>query len=408
MSSIALRLRILGIALLLLIAAFYLSSRNIKTLRPNGIDRLTEKSAEDHSGDVTGFAHERASVDDDSHDIYNGSDLMNRYDGSGDRGLVKRILGEEFNCLLDRWWHSLVAGVFEAFHGRNDHPQHPSPKWGKNTFPTPDYGKVEDWLLKQHGWTRRQEDNAQLPAVWKGAFQMMPQGFAGHKKITRLTWTHDQRYSYVLEQREPTLAQYSNLFIPGAKAILTTKAASPKYMNSIRPAHVKEKKIPLLHQLSDIMWLDWGQVMLEPPALRYIARQQIAGTQIESLLDAIFKERRGTTDVPWEKRLTFALDTREAMAILGTATGNALVWLLIHNAKPLDKRNMEVTIFNPGGNNRCMIWDLMPGFSAPGAYAKGTFGIVESQDYCDIGSPTKYCPCVRCWLSSLPEYPSEP
>ncbi|KAL9625940.1 MAG: hypothetical protein Q9204_007713 [Flavoplaca sp. TL-2023a] len=150
---------------------------------------------------------------------------------------------------------------------------------------------------------------------------------------------------------EPTLAQYSNLFIPGAKAILTTKAASPKYMNSIRPADVKEKKIPLLHRLSDIMWLDWGQVMSEPPALRYIARQQISGTQIESLLDAIFTERRGTTDVPWEKRLTFALDSRDAMAIRGTATGNALVWLLIHNAKLLDKRNMEVTVFNPGGNN---------------------------------------------------------
>ena len=199
--------RTLGIALLLLIAAFYLSSRNIKALRPNGIDRgvddvrHTKKSAEDHSGNGAGFAHERASVDDDSHDIYNGSDLINRYDGSKDRGLVKRILGEEFDCLLDKGWHSLVDGVFEAFHGRNGHPQHPSPKWGKNTFPTPDYGKVEDWLLKQHGWSRRQEDNAKLPEVWKGAFQMMPQGFAGHKEITRLTWTHDQRYSYVLEQR---------------------------------------------------------------------------------------------------------------------------------------------------------------------------------------------------------------
>ena len=163
--------------------------------------RITPGMAQDHSGNGAGFAHERASVDDDSHDIYNGSDLINRYDGSKDRGLVKRILGEEFNCLLDRGWHSLVDGVFEAFHGRNGHPQHPSPKWGKNTFPTPDYGKVEDWLLKQHGWSRRQEDNAKLPDVWKGAFQMMPQGFAGHKEITRLTWTHDQRYSYVLEQR---------------------------------------------------------------------------------------------------------------------------------------------------------------------------------------------------------------
>ncbi|KAL8885251.1 MAG: hypothetical protein Q9215_006874 [Flavoplaca cf. flavocitrina] len=260
------------------------------------------------------FWYERASVDDDGNDIYNKSDLMNRYDGSGDRGLVKRILGEEFNCLLDRGWHSLVDGVFEAFHGRNGHPQHPSPKWGKNTFPTPDYGKVEDWLLKQHGWSRRQDDNAQLPEV-----------------------DMDARSTIF----EPTLAQYSNLFIPGAKAIIKTKAASPKYMNSIRPAHVKEKKIPLLHRLSDIMWIDWGQ--------------QISGTQIESLLNAIFQERRGTTDVPWEKRLTFALDTREAMAILGTATGNSLVRLLIHNAKLLDKRNMEVTIFNPGGNNRCML-----------------------------------------------------
>lgn len=216
MSSIALRLRTLGVALLLLIAAFYLSSKNIKALHPDGIDRmgddvhLTQEPVEDHSSDVTGLGHERASVHDDGHDIYNGSDRMNGYDGLGESGLVKRIIGEEFNCLLDRGWHSLVDGVFEAFHGLNGHPQHPSPKWGKNTFPTPDYGKVEDWLLKQHGWTRRQEDNPQLPEVWKGAFQMMPQGFAGHKEITRLTWTHDRPYSYVLEQRvSPSSCSYA-------------------------------------------------------------------------------------------------------------------------------------------------------------------------------------------------------
>lgn len=55
-------------------------------------------------------------------EISNVLGLTNGFDGFGEGGLVKRVLGEEFNCLLDRGWLSLIDCVFKAFCGPNGHP----------------------------------------------------------------------------------------------------------------------------------------------------------------------------------------------------------------------------------------------------------------------------------------------
>lgn len=77
-------------------------------------------------------------------------------------------------------------------------------------------------------------------------------------------------------------------------------------------------------------------------------------------MEDIFNDRRGTTVVPWENRLTFGLDSKEGKALLASPNGLAVAWILIHRAEELGRREPRVTIFNPDGTNRCMIWDLIP------------------------------------------------
>ena len=45
--------------------------------------------------------------------------------------------------------------------------------------------------------------------------------------------------------------------------------------------------------------------------------------------------------------------------------------MLLHRAAVLGWREVRVSIFNPGGNMRCMIWDLVP------LGERGVFGEVE-------------------------------
>lgn len=77
-------------------------------------------------------------------------------------------------------------------------------------------------------------------------------------------------------------------------------------------------------------------------------------------MDDIFNARRGTIVVPWANRLTFSLDSQEGKALFASPNGVAVAWFLIHRAEDLGRRTPVVTIFNPDGNNRCMIWDLIP------------------------------------------------
>lgn len=76
-------------------------------------------------------------------------------------------------------------------------------------------------------------------------------------------------------------------------------------------------------------------------------------------MDAIFTARRGTINVPWSNRLTFNLDSQEGQTLFASPNGIAVAWFLIHRAQELGRRTPTVTIFNSGGNNRCMIWDLI-------------------------------------------------
>lgn len=115
-------------------------------------------------------------------------------------------------------------------------------------------------------------------------------------------------------------------------------------------------------------------------------------------MDALFRERRGTLNVSWENHISFNGLSEEQVALLASPSGLAAAWILIHNAAVLGNRHPVVSIFNPGGANRCMIWDFFTPPQVP------TFGQMEPPVYCDGKDPPAYCETdIPAWLGWLPE-----
>ncbi|KAL8669541.1 MAG: hypothetical protein Q9168_005873 [Polycauliona sp. 1 TL-2023] len=314
---------------------------------------------------------------------------------SQDSSLQKRA-PDKYQCLVEGGMHAL-QGIVQA-------------TGGSLVYPAPNWGKVDDKLANAHGWARTRDDSVKLPEVWKDAFKLMPAPLPGYKKgpndteNTVIEWNHRLPYVYGdCRQRIPTGAFIRTMYVPGAKAIISEVAISPPLAITLGALGITPKNwkdnIPRLASLSDIMWLDWVDLAADPAELRYIARQDVRGNDIEVLTKAIFTKRRGTLDVPWSRRLTFEVDQTEFLSILGSPPGKLVAWILIHHATILDHRNPQVTIFNPGGHNLCIIWDLIPGIILQ--TPPGTFGEVQPPGYCphdkDKGPLPPYCACSTCY-----------
>ncbi|KAL8992846.1 MAG: hypothetical protein Q9169_006794 [Polycauliona sp. 2 TL-2023] len=367
MAAITLRLRSLGIALVLIIATIYLSGQTIKAIGANkssslGNDvHLVQGPLWDEIGsDAARLGPRNSSVgssfttsDQDIHQIPDQSD---GYFVSQDSHLEKR-LSEGCSQLVQNGV-KLISGVWKAFDGNNPDP---------TTFFT---NAVE--LAKAHGWQRTLIPNVPLPEVWKDALGTVSASVPDYKEFpplgkttenTQIKWNHRLPYAYRDKvPKPPTGAQYKTLYIPSAKPIISRGAWSPRAtieakLKRITPEDIA-KRLPDLNRLSDVMWLDWDSLVKlqkDQVGLRYVAREDIRGKDAVQLFEEISKTRKQTVDIPWSKRMTFEVDSSEGLALLGTQHGTGLAWILIHRAKILGPRDPQVTIFNPGGKNPCMI-----------------------------------------------------
>ncbi|KAL8800176.1 MAG: hypothetical protein Q9200_007334 [Gallowayella weberi] len=144
--------------------------------------------------------------------------------------------------------------------------------------------------------------------------------------------------------------------------------------------------LPYLHHLSDVLWIVWEQLGEgNLKRLRYCAVEGIRPHDpTGQLISQFFMERRKTDQVSWDRRLTFDILSKEALALLVSPNRPAVARLLIHHAVVVGSRRPVVTIFTSGGK-LCMIWDLVPDG------ADHTFGDVEAPVYCNAKDPPAYC-----------------
>lgn len=290
---------------------------------------------------------------------------------------VKRALDKKWSCLIEKGRRYYVDGVLAAYDGR---PPAGLPQ---------DFGGGED-VLQAFGWSRH-EDSEPISSDWDPALQAMDLGAPEEGDVSYILLDqnlefdngHGEQVSHSQDftgsdndcQQQITNARYYAYYsLTGF--ILVTDSYSPS--GQLRRLEVPENeianKIPLLHRLSDALWFEWTAHTDQPASFRYYGVESIINHPTAELMDDIMIARRGTDEVSWAERLTFDLKSDEGKALFGCPNGVAVSWLLIDRLSTLGKREPSVTIFNPGGGLRSMVWELIP------AGKTGSFGEVTPDE----------------------------
>ncbi|KAI4262252.1 MAG: hypothetical protein L6R42_002565, partial [Xanthoria sp. 1 TBL-2021] len=163
----------------------------------------------------------------------------------------------------------------------------------------------------------------------------------------------------------PTKAFSNGLYVPEMKLIISLNSLSPANVITKRNIGIskenRDKQLPPLSKLSDIIWLNWKTNSPNPKELRYIAHNKIINKQSGSAMDYLFL--RPKEDIPFPG-LEYSRDSEELKALLATPNGIAVAWILIDHASELKgrdggltRRELKVNIFEVD-RDQFMLWDI--------------------------------------------------
>ncbi|KAI4281723.1 MAG: hypothetical protein L6R38_003473 [Xanthoria sp. 2 TBL-2021] len=258
---------------------------------------------------------------------------------SEDTRTVASAFGEQSSYYVD--------GVLAAYDG--------CPPGG----PPEDFGEGED-VLKEFEWSRH-EDSEPISSGWNAALQAMDLGAPEEDDVSYILLDQNLEFDNGHGEQQITNARYYAYYsLTGFILVTDSYSPSGQLRRLEVPKNEIPNKIPLLHRFSDALWFEWTAHTDQPASFRYYAVESIINHPTAELMDDIMIARRGSDEVSWAERLTFDLTSDEGKALFGCPNGVAVSWLLIHRFSTLGRREPRVTIFNPGGGLRSMIWDLIP------------------------------------------------
>lgn len=89
---------------------------------------------------------------------------------------------------------------------------------------------------------------------------------------------------------------------------------------------------------------------------RLLRRRELFNDVTAALIDYLLLRYRPRASliIPWERRVTYGLDSDEGKALLATPNSIAVLWLLVHRREILGRRDPRVTMFDPGMSRRMM------------------------------------------------------
>lgn len=111
---------------------------------------------------------------------------------------------------------------------------------------------------------------------------------------------------------------------------------------------------PDLSRWSDVAWLIWEKMSTEqgadPGDLQYVFRSSIINGDTKAIINIVAGLREGELfNMPWPGK-SFATTTDDGQALLGTANGNGVAWLVINHMNAFaGKRVQKVGIFSSPG-----------------------------------------------------------
>ncbi|KAL8728268.1 MAG: hypothetical protein Q9166_005508 [cf. Caloplaca sp. 2 TL-2023] len=252
---------------------------------------------------------------------------------------------DRFGCLVTKGTFYFEEGIVKATNRFSD--------------PPPDFG---DDPFGDNGWSIVEDDD-DISEIWDPVFEDIPprEPTQDEYSLVKLDQIMDFANDYD-DNNRATNAAYHGYYIPISNTIIMTITYSPQHYvrgRGVEDDEVKEY-IPRLNQVSDVAWEVWTAITNSPQKLRFYAVDGIFNTITSPVMDYLFqRDRPGALNVPWDRRLTYGLDSDEGKMLLATPTGIAVAWILIHHKQLLGRRDPRVSIFRDG-NLRCMIWELIP------------------------------------------------
>lgn len=146
--------------------------------------------------------------------------------------------------------------------------------------------------------------------------------------------------------------------------MISTSAYSPTTIIQERNPRLSEENrnrlLPTISHLSDLMWMAWNTVSSDPRELRYLAIDKVRNDDTLAVMDYLFlRDKKDNRNIPWPG-LEYRGDSEEGKVLLATPNGRATAWLLINHAQRLKgSGELKVNIFSVFGDYG-MLWDLNP------------------------------------------------
>ncbi|KAL8690718.1 MAG: hypothetical protein Q9218_003900 [Villophora microphyllina] len=230
-----------------------------------------------------------------------------------------------------------------------------------------------------NGWEKSTdiagEDMSMLGRYWSSVFDDLYPDFKG-KQLDVKPINVQQTGKYTTDEGTlitiPTRAFSFAAYFPDFKWIVATNSLSPSNVIDDRntpPGISKEdrnKQLPRLNKLSDILWLNWNTVSQNPKELRYIGRSHIINPQTKLIMDYLFlrdsPQKSMATDIRWPG-LEYKGESNELKVLLATPNGLAIAYILIDHSYELKRRDeltrrqLRVNIFYVD-RRYYMLWDI--------------------------------------------------
>ncbi|KAK2049478.1 hypothetical protein LZ31DRAFT_622642 [Colletotrichum somersetense] len=157
-------------------------------------------------------------------------------------------------------------------------------------------------------------------------------------------------------QGQPTHAVYKNVHNPSSGAIVFDVDYSPEYYK----VRYGRGDIPDISHVSDVVYFQWLEVCKEknvrPSSIRTIFVSQVTHKATFAVVQQALWDVEKAKVPEWNQKLTFSMDSRQGLAILGSTWGSAIALFLIQHKATLGlKKITDVTVWgdrrNPAGRD---------------------------------------------------------
>ncbi|KAL8722836.1 MAG: hypothetical protein Q9181_007410 [Wetmoreana brouardii] len=198
--------------------------------------------------------------------------------------------------------------------------------------------------LENNGWTIKPS----VPQVFSPAFEkpftdlgLTPGPYRNPKQSA----LQDKSFLNIKNQvRPPVNSEFTNTFSPRNGVIIANLNVNPR-SKIVTDAQLRK---PPRHLTKTEIAEACKGANEDPGSLKHIFRDTIATPDTQNVMEEVLGENPmdpHLENYPWPGR-TFKMDDPTGVALLGTAHGKGVAWLLIKNRHQIQKDIKEVTIFS--------------------------------------------------------------